>query len=55
MAEKCGIYEEQEVLNAIRFLNDLGSLQYFESNRLKNYVVINPQVFVFITKVFLMI
>jgi hypothetical protein len=44
MAERCGIYDEQEVLQAIRFLNDLGSLQYFETNGLKNNIVINPQV-----------
>ena len=43
-AEKSGIYDEQEVLQAVRFLSDLGSLQYFENNGLKDKVVINPQV-----------
>lgn len=43
-AEKSGIYDEQEVLQAVRFLSDLGSLQYFENNGLKDQVVINPQV-----------
>lgn len=43
-AGKCGIYEEQEVLQSVRFLSDLGSLQYFETNGLKDKVVINPQV-----------
>lgn len=43
-AERSGIYDEQEVLQAVRFLSDLGSLQYFEINRLKENVVINPQV-----------
>ena len=27
----------------MQFLHDLGSLQYFSSEHLKNYVVINPQ------------
>lgn len=44
IAEKCGIYEDQEILTAVRFLSDLGSLQYFETNGLKDRVVINPQV-----------
>lgn len=44
-AESCGIYDEHEILQAIRFLSDLGSLQYFENNGLKDKVVINPQVY----------
>ena len=43
VAEACGILDPQEISQAIRFLNDLGSLQYFETNGLKDKVVINPQ------------
>ncbi|CAF0816500.1 unnamed protein product [Brachionus calyciflorus] len=43
LASECGIFESEEILNAIRFLNDLGSIQYFERNGLKDRVVINPQ------------
>jgi leucine-rich repeat kinase 2 len=43
LAHEAGIFEPTEVLDAIRFLSDLGSLQYFEDNFLKNRVVINPQ------------
>ena len=42
--EKCGITETGEVLEVVRFLSDLGSLQYFETNGLKDKVVIKPQV-----------
>lgn len=45
LASECGIFENNEMLEAIRFLNDLGSIQYFERNGLKDRVVINPQVF----------
>ena len=44
VAENFGIYEKEEILEAIRFLNDLGSLQYFENNALKDKIIINPQV-----------
>ncbi len=44
LADECGILEENELLEAVRFLNDLGSLQYFEKTGLKDRVVINPQV-----------
>lgn len=44
VAEKCGIYNKQEILEAVRFLNDLGSVQYFENNELKDKIIINPQV-----------
>ncbi|UJR35583.1 hypothetical protein I4U23_028336 [Adineta vaga] len=43
IAHDAGIFEPDEVLQAIQFLHDLGSLQYFSSEHLKNYVVINPQ------------
>ena len=43
IAQNAGIFESDEVLQAIQFLHDLGSLQYFSSEHLKNYVVINPQ------------
>ena len=42
-AEECGINQASEILDSVRFLNDLGSLQYFEINGLKDKVVINPQ------------
>lgn len=44
IADSIGIYGEDEVLEALRFLNDLGSIQYFENNALKDRVIINPQV-----------
>ena len=43
IAHNAGIFEATEVLQAVQFLHDLGSLQYFPSEHLKNYVVINPQ------------
>jgi len=42
-ANNIGLFDEMEILAAIRFLADLGSLQYFESSGLKDKVVINPQ------------
>lgn len=42
-ANNVGLFDELEILQAIRFLADLGSLQYFESSGLKDKVVINPQ------------
>ncbi|CAF2785557.1 unnamed protein product [Rotaria sp. Silwood2] len=43
IAHNAGIFDSGEVLQSIQFLHDLGSLQYFSSEHLKNYVVINPQ------------
>jgi hypothetical protein len=43
-ATQVGIIDRQEVLQSIRFLSDLGSMQYFEVNGLKDKVIINPQV-----------
>ena len=43
-SEECGLYEPNEILQAIRFLKDLGSLQYFENPSLRDKIVINPQV-----------
>jgi len=43
IAQNAGIFDSGEVLQAVQFLHDLGSLQYFSSEYLKNYVVINPQ------------
>ncbi|RNA26409.1 putative serine threonine- kinase pats1, partial [Brachionus plicatilis] len=43
LATECGIFENDEILGAVRFLNDLGSIQYFERNGLKDKVVIDPQ------------
>ena len=43
IAHNAGIFDLDEVLQAVQFLHDLGSLQYFSSEHLKNYVVINPQ------------
>ncbi|CAF1146931.1 unnamed protein product [Adineta ricciae] len=43
IAHDAGIFEPDEVLQSVQFLHDLGSLQYFASEQLKNYVVINPQ------------
>ena len=44
LATRSGLFDGQEILEAIRFLNDLGSLQYFEHISLKDRVIINPQV-----------
>jgi leucine-rich repeat kinase 2 len=43
IAESSSLFDSNEILQAIRFLNDLGSLQYFEITGLKDKVVINPQ------------
>ncbi len=43
IAHNAGVFDPGEVLQAVQFLHDLGSLQYFPSEHLKNYVVINPQ------------
>lgn len=42
--EEAGIIDEQELLQTIRFLSDLGSVQYFEVADLREYVIIDPQV-----------
>ncbi len=42
-AEISGIVDKNEVLQAIRFLSDLGSVQYFEVSGLKDKVIIYPQ------------
>jgi len=36
--------DSSKTLQAVRFLNDLGSILYFENDNLKNKVIINPQV-----------
>ena len=38
IAERSSLFEAEEILQAVRFLNDLGSLQYFEINGLKDKV-----------------
>ena len=43
IAEQSGITDKKDILDSIRFLNDLGVLQYFEINGLKDIVVIDPQ------------
>ena len=43
LASEFGINGD-EILESVRLLNDLGSLQYFERNGLKDKVIINPQV-----------
>ncbi|CAF4077014.1 unnamed protein product, partial [Rotaria sordida] len=43
IARQSGIFDLSEVLQSVQFLHDLGSLQYFSSEHLKNYVVVNPQ------------
>ncbi len=48
IAANCGITDQKEVEQCIQFLNDLGILQYFDRNGLKDKVVINPQVNLFI-------
>ena len=43
IAESASLFDATEILQAIRFFKDLGSLQYFEINGLKDKIVINPQ------------
>jgi len=38
-----GIFDERDVRMAIQLLHDLGTVQYFDNDFLRNYVVINPQ------------
>jgi hypothetical protein len=44
IAYNCGIHDKSEILESVKFLNDLGSILYFEDDNLKNKVIINPQV-----------
>lgn len=43
IAESSSLFDPNEILQAVRFLNDLGSLLYFEINGLRDKIVINPQ------------
>ncbi|KAL4230338.1 hypothetical protein ACF0H5_010721 [Mactra antiquata] len=38
-----GIYDEKDVRMAVQLLHDLGTVQYFDNDFLRDYVVINPQ------------
>ncbi|XP_046562629.1 LOW QUALITY PROTEIN: uncharacterized protein LOC124271531 [Haliotis rubra] len=42
-AHVSGIFSQSEVSQAVQFLHELGSLQYFTNDYLKSYVVVNPQ------------
>ncbi len=44
IAELVGIFDKEEIQHAIRYLSDLGTIQYFEKNGLSDKIVINPQV-----------
>ena len=44
IAELSGVFNKEEIQHAIRFLSDLGTIQYFEKNGLSDKIVINPQV-----------
>ena len=44
IAFESGLFESKEIKEAVTFLNNLGSLQYFENDSLKDKVIINPQV-----------
>jgi hypothetical protein len=44
IAYDSGLIDSKEVKEAVSFLNNLGSLQYFENDSLKDKVIINPQV-----------
>ena len=43
IAMSCGIFDKQELMQAIQFLHDLGSLLHFNNEFLKNKCIINPQ------------
>ncbi|XP_025077380.1 uncharacterized protein LOC112554025 isoform X3 [Pomacea canaliculata] len=43
IANQSGIFEKSEVVQAVQFLHELGSLQHFTKEFLKDQVVINPQ------------
>ncbi|XP_021366171.1 uncharacterized protein LOC110458668 [Mizuhopecten yessoensis] len=38
-----GIFDDKDVKQAVKFLDDLGTLQYFDNDFLRDRVVINPQ------------
>ncbi|KAH9492683.1 hypothetical protein Btru_024553 [Bulinus truncatus] len=38
-----GIYDEKDIREAIQFLHELGTVQYFDNDFLRDQVVINPQ------------
>ncbi|XP_050400370.2 uncharacterized protein LOC126817438 [Patella vulgata] len=42
-ANTSGIFDKSEVSQALQFLHELGSLQYFQNEFLKKHVVISPQ------------
>ncbi|XP_069118078.1 uncharacterized protein [Argopecten irradians] len=43
IASTCGIVDGQELVQAVQFLHDLGSLQFFNTEFLRGHVVIYPQ------------
>ncbi|XP_074647641.1 uncharacterized protein LOC141903425 [Tubulanus polymorphus] len=43
MALETGIYEEKDIRQAVMFLHELGTVQYFNSEFLRDRVVVNPQ------------
>ena len=42
-ASSCGIYDPEEIDEALQFLTDLGTIQYFRTDFLKDRVIIDPQ------------
>ncbi|PAA48002.1 hypothetical protein BOX15_Mlig030627g5 [Macrostomum lignano] len=43
IAQAQGLYEDKHVRQAVNFLNDIGSIQYFDTEFLRQKVVINPK------------
>ncbi|CAH1783022.1 unnamed protein product [Owenia fusiformis] len=43
IAVECGIMEMDELLQAVAFLHDLGSIVYFNNKALRDKVILNPQ------------
>ncbi|CAG5127749.1 unnamed protein product, partial [Candidula unifasciata] len=43
LAGAAGIFDNTELIQAVQFLHDLGSVQFFNTNFLRSYVVITPQ------------
>ena len=43
IADSCGIYDIDELEQALQFFTDLGSIQYFKTDFLRDRVIINPQ------------
>jgi len=41
--ETCSVYFFLQIRLAVQFLNDLGTVQYFDTDFLRDRVVINPQ------------